>query len=259
MNETPELGPSIIQASIGWLAVDKPPGIVVHDVPGEKHAGQTLVDWLRANVSEIAANFPANNPRPGIVHRLDADTSGVILVAKDPKTLRALQDQFRSRSVEKVYRALVLGDPGPSGTMSGAIGRVGENTRHGIQHLSFSWDKHTPKPAETDFRTIDRFHLGPGGSNLLSRTQLSLVELKPRTGRTHQLRVQLLDLGNPIIGDMMYNTKESREVSTTLSLSRQFLHAITLTFMDPSTGQPVSFASSLPADLQRVLHALAPD
>ena len=91
---------SVIAEGESWLALDKGPATVIHDVPGEKHAGETIVDWLRANVSAIRENFPADDPRPGIVHRLDADTSGILLVATTPSALKALQDQFRDRTTE---------------------------------------------------------------------------------------------------------------------------------------------------------------
>ncbi|MBI4022877.1 RluA family pseudouridine synthase [Candidatus Berkelbacteria bacterium] len=249
------------------MALEKPPGLVVHPpspeamvgrdpAPGAKHAGETLANWLRANVPEITRNFSSDDLRPGIVHRLDTDTSGIILVAKDPETLTALQDQFRARTVEKVYQALVLGDPGERGTLRGSIGRVGEDTRQGVKHLSFSWEKRTPKPAETDFHVIDRFLVRPLGLNQEVGTRLCWLELRPKTGRTHQLRVQLLDAGTPIIGDPMYSTKESREVSKSLGLDRQFLHATSLTFTDPLRQERVVMKSPLAPDLQHVFDSL---
>lgn len=232
-----------------WLAIDKPAGIVVHDVPGEKHAGNTIVDWLRSEIPAISQNFSVDDSRPGIVHRLDADTSGVLLVAKDPTTLATLQNQFRDRSTKKTYQALVLGDTGTEGIFTGAIGRVGEDTRHAIRRLSFSWEKDQPKPAETEWQRFKILHDRDG------RTY-TLVELRPKTGRTHQLRVQLLDYGTPIIGDPMYSTKESRAASADLGLNRQFLHAISLTFTDPATQQPITVESPLAQDLQHILALL---
>lgn len=243
--------PTIIQEADTWLALDKPAGIVVHDVPGEKHAGTTLVDWLRATVPAIQDNFSPDDQRAGIVHRLDADTSGVILVAKDPNTVQLLQDQFRARTTEKIYQALVLGDPGQQGRLTGAIGRVGEDTRHTVRRLSFSWDTHAPKPAETSFTALTRYTDKQG-------REYTLVELQPKTGRTHQLRVQLLDHDTPIIGDPMYNTKASREASESLGLHRQFLHACSLQFTDPETEKRVLVTSELATDLQETIQQILP-
>lgn len=241
---------SVIAEGESWLALDKGPGVVVHDVPGEKHAGETVVDWLRANIPAIRDNFPADDPRPGIVHRLDADTSGILLIATTPTALQALQDQFRDRTTEKTYHALVLGDPGESGTFVGAIGRVGDDTRHAVRRLSFSWDREPAKPAETDWRRLQLHHDD-------EKRTYALVELHPRTGRTHQLRVQLLDHATPIIGDPMYSTKESREASEHLGLHRQFLHAVSLAFDDPNRHIRITISSDLSAELTRILGSLA--
>lgn len=238
--------PTILNEAPSWLVLDKPAGLVVHDVPGEKHAGATLVDWLRTNIPAIRKNFPADDPRPGIVHRLDADTSGVILVAKNPESLRNLQDQFRDRSTEKMYQALVLGNPPKSGTFTGNIVRTGSDTKHSVRRLTFSWEKGRAKPAETDYRVLKRYTDKEG-------CDYTLLELQPKTGRTHQLRVQLVDAGWPIIGDPMYTTKASREASTALDLHRQFLHAISLTFTDPTDAKRITASSPLAPDLIRVL------
>ncbi|MBI4032376.1 RluA family pseudouridine synthase [Candidatus Berkelbacteria bacterium] len=239
----------VLEETPHWLAVDKPAGLVVHDVPGEKHAGHTLVDWLRDHVPAINENFPGHDPRPGIVHRLDADTSGVILIAKDPATLKELQDQFRQRETEKIYQALVLGDPPEEGSLVGSIARTGSDTKHAVKRLTFSWEKGSPKPAETDYRVLRRLTDTTGH-------HYTLLELRPKTGRTHQLRVQLADASWPIIGDPMYATKASREASARLHLHRQFLHAVSLTFTNPVTDERVTVSSPLAADVQRVLDTL---
>jgi len=244
--------PLILRDIEHWVAINKPPGVVVHDVPGEKHAGSTLVDWLHQHIPAIARNFPADDPRPGIVHRLDADTSGIILVAKDPETLQSLQDQFRARTTQKTYHALVLGNVQQSGELIGNIARTGTDTEHRIKRLSFSWDKHEAKLAETSYQPLNHY---------LDETNHSytLVELNPKTGRTHQLRVQLTDAGWPIIGDPMYSTKESREASQLLNLKRQFLHAISIQFSDPTTNEPILIECPLATDLTEVLNQLQID
>ncbi|MBI2590054.1 RluA family pseudouridine synthase [Candidatus Berkelbacteria bacterium] len=238
----------VIQETDDWVAIDKPPGLVIHDVPGEKHAGATLVDWLREHIPAINQHFSPNNSRPGIIHRLDADTSGVILVAKTPKALNNLQDQFRNRGIEKEYVALVYGETPPSGEMKGNISRLAHDTRQTVRRLSFSWEKAITKPAETRYER----------NQLLSNdhNRYSLLILKPKTGRTHQLRVQLLDAGWPIIGDQTYNTKESRAASQQLGIARQFLHAKLLQFNDPATGHTYIIEAPLASDLTPALEQL---
>jgi len=241
--------PTIIAETASWAAIEKPAGVVIHDVPGEKHAGHTLVDWLRKNIYEINKNFSQNNRRPGIVHRLDADTSGIVLVAKTPEALQALQELFRERMIQKTYQALVLGNVTSGGVMTGAIARKGTSTQHQIKRLSFSWEKRTPKSAETTYSPT-RWYIDKQGR------VYTLLELQPKTGRTHQLRVQLLDAEWPIIGDQTYQTKAGRDASKALNLERQFLHAASLRFSDPQSGKPVALTSQLPQDLKQVLSKL---
>lgn len=231
------------------MALNKPPSLVVHDVPGEKHAGATLVDWVRENVPAIREHFPIDDPRPGIVHRLDADTSGVILVAKDPVTLQALQGQFRERTTNKTYWALVLGDVHGAGEFVSSIARTGSDTEHSVKRLSFSWDKHEAKPAETNYRPLHHYLD-------MDHRQYTLLELQPKTGRTHQLRVHLHDAGWPIIGDQQYATKASRDASASLGLTRQFLHAVSLTFTDPETEILTTITAELAPDLKAILDTL---
>ena len=242
--------PTIIKETDDWVALDKPSSLVVHDVPGEKHAGETLVDWLKDNFPEINQDFPSDDPRPGIVHRLDADTSGVILVAKNPKTLQNLQDQFRARTTQKKYQALVLGHITEAGELVGNIARTGVGTEHRVKHLIFSWDKYEAKPAETSYQPLKYF-------SDKDDQEFTLLELSPKTGRTHQLRVQLIDAGWPIIGDPMYATKESKVASEALNLHRQFLHAVSLTFEDPTTQEQISIQSPLAFDLKTVVDKLS--
>lgn len=238
--------PRIIQDTASWVAIEKPPGLVMHDVPGNKHAGQTLVDWLRTHVTAIAENFPTTDERPGIVHRLDEDTSGIVLVAKTSEALTAFQDQFRDRTTEKIYWALAVGDVAKTGTFVGQIVREQGSTQHRVKQLVFSWQKQQAKSAETTYTTLKRY-------TDQHQNVFSLVELKPKTGRTHQLRTQLLDNGTPILGDQTYTTKQGQQLSDALGLHRQFLHAVSLSFDDPSTRERVTLASNLPADLEDIL------
>jgi len=204
------------------LVVDKPAGLVVHPAAG--HPTGTLSQALAAR--GIAAQ------RGGIVHRLDRDTSGLLLVAKDDSTLRALQDALRERRIEREYLALVEGrPPARTGTIDAPIGR---DRRDRLRH---STDTATPRAAVTHFAI----------EQTLPTTTLLRVRLE--TGRTHQIRVHLSEIGHPVVGDRDYGA------TVTLGLDRQFLHAARLAFDHPRTGERVEVVSPLPADLQEALHS----
>ncbi|MCA9388612.1 RluA family pseudouridine synthase [Candidatus Berkelbacteria bacterium] len=237
--------PQVIEETRNWVAINKPPNLVVHDVPGNKHAGSTLVDWLRRQIPEINDNFESADERPGIVHRLDADTSGIILVAKNPNSLKELQTQFKERTTIKKYWALVLGTPPAQGTITGDIVRKSSDTKHEIKRLSFSWDKKAAKMAETSYKVLKTY-----------QSNFSLLEVQPKTGRTHQIRVHLSEEGWPIIGDQLYCNKESRQASAELDLKRQFLHAKKLEFNDPESKERITIQAQLAPDLEQILKRL---
>jgi 23S rRNA pseudouridine1911/1915/1917 synthase len=203
------------------LVVDKPAGLVVHPAAG--HPNGTLAQALAAR--GIAAH------RGGIVHRLDRDTSGLLLAAKDEDTLRALQDELRERRIEREYLALVEGrPPARTGTIDAPIGR---DRRDRLRH---STDTASPREAVTHFE-IER---------TLPTTTLLRVRLE--TGRTHQIRVHLSEIGHPVAGDRDYGA------TLDLGLRRQFLHAARLAFAHPRTGGRVEVRSPLPPDLEAALH-----
>jgi 23S rRNA pseudouridine1911/1915/1917 synthase len=207
------------------LVVDKPAGLVVH--PSAGHPTGTLVHGL---VAHDAAG--GEEARPGIVHRLDRDTSGLLVVARSPEAHRRLQNLVRRRALEREYLALVVGRPrSRAGRIEAGIGRDRDDpTRHSL-------DTHTPREAVTHFEVAE----------LLSRHALLRVRLE--TGRTHQIRVHLAAIELPVAGDPMYG--RPRE----LGLQRQFLHAARLAFPHPFTGEPVEARSELPADLAVALSA----
>ena len=217
------------------LVVDKPAGLVVHPAPG--HARGTLVHGLLAYDVEggAAGSVPfggAGEPeRPGIVHRLDRDTSGLLVVARTPEAHRRLQEMVKAREVTREYVALVVGRPRSwRGTIDAPIGR----DRHDAQRQSLDTD--TPRDAVTHFEVVE----------LLPRHALLRVTLE--TGRTHQIRVHLAAVDLPVAGDPTYGRAGD------LGLERQFLHAARLAFTHPVTGVPVDVVSPLPDDLE---HALA--
>lgn len=209
------------------LVVDKPVGMTTHPAPG--NPTHTLVNAL---LSHLPALPESDNPaRPGIVHRLDKDTSGLILIAKTREALANLSAQFKSREVKKAYIALVKGRVTPkSGIIDAPIGR----DRAHRQKMSVSDAGRPARTAFTVLRYLDRY---------------TLVEARPETGRTHQIRVHFASVGHPIVGDATYGTKSEL-------VGRQFLHAQRLSFKLPSTGKTVEFTSPLPPDLQSVLDKL---
>jgi 23S rRNA pseudouridine1911/1915/1917 synthase len=209
------------------LVVDKPAGLTVHPAPG--HTSHTLVNALLAYLPRLAGSGDAL--RPGIVHRLDKDTSGLMLVAKNDKAQVHLAGQFKARSVTKAYLALVRGHLTPEeGIIEADIGR---DRRH-RQRMAIV---EGGREARTEYRVIKYIR------------DYTLVEVRPRTGRTHQIRVHLAAIGFPVVGDKIYGVKSP-------FLPRQFLHAHRLGFSLPSSGEYVEFKSGLPADLERALEDL---
>jgi 23S rRNA pseudouridine1911/1915/1917 synthase len=208
-----------------WLlVVDKPPGLVVH--PGAGHASGTLVHGLVGR--GIAGGDESG--RPGIVHRLDRDTSGLLIVARDPDVHRRLQRRLRQRAITREYLALVRGRPRSlAGRIEAAIGR----DRTHPDRMSLDTDR--PRNAITHFEVVE----------LLANHALLRVRLE--TGRTHQIRVHLAAIDLPVSGDPVYG------VTGDLGLERQFLHAERLAFTHPVTGDPVDLRSPLPADLATAL------
>ena len=207
------------------LVIDKPAGLVVHPAPG--HDEETLVNRL------VGLGAAGGDPgRPGIVHRLDRDTSGLLLVARSERAYEQLSSAIRERQVERRYLALVRGAPrSRAGRIDAAIGRDRtDRTRRSI-------DTDTPREAVTWFEVRER--LG----------ERTLLEVRLETGRTHQIRVHLEAIGLPVSGDPVYGAARD------LGLERQFLHAHALAFDHPTTGERLAFASSLPSDLAAALEA----
>ncbi|HVC82489.1 MAG TPA: RluA family pseudouridine synthase [Chloroflexota bacterium] len=210
------------------VVIDKPAGMVVHPAPGNLHG--TLVNALLARYADL----PGEPFRPGIVHRLDKDTSGLIVVARTAPALAALASAFKQRDVYKEYLALVVGHPNPaSGAISGDIGRD-PRRRQRMAVVAVGG-----REAHTTYETVEVL----GGYALL-RVVLG-------TGRTHQIRVHLGAMGYPIAGDPVYGRP-----APALGLHRQFLHAARLRFRHPFTGEELDLRADPPSDLQSVLETL---
>jgi 23S rRNA pseudouridine1911/1915/1917 synthase len=215
------------------VVVDKPAGLVVH--PGAGNATGTLVQGVLARYPELReVGDPA---RPGIVHRLDRDTSGLLMVARSPQAYDALVEQLAERTVLRRYMALVWGRfETPAGRIDGAIGR----SRRRPTAMAGSADG---RPAMTDYRVV---------AAVDDPVEVSVLECRLHTGRTHQIRVHLRSIGHPVVGDATYGG-----VRQSLVVPRLCLHAGGLGFEHPRTAEPLRFRSPLPPDLVGVLAALS--
>ncbi|MBP8002693.1 MAG: RluA family pseudouridine synthase [Chloroflexi bacterium] len=234
-----ELKPEAIPLDIRYedddiLLINKPAGMVVHPAVG--HETGTLVHAVLAHCPDLPGI--GGEIRPGIVHRLDKDTSGLMLVAKNDKALRFLQKQFKERTIEKTYMALVEGDIQPPTAFIDAP--IGRDPRQRKKMAVIRSQSFTSRSAQTSYQLVTSYEA------------FSLIQCQPHTGRTHQIRVHLAFLGYPIVGDTVYGRRKQ-----TLPLGRHFLHAAALSFLRPSDKQHLSFEAELPADLQAVLDNLA--
>lgn len=223
------------------IVVDKPAGMVVHPAAG--HASGTLVNALLHHVDDLSGI--GGEKRPGIVHRLDRGTSGLMVVAKNDAAHEELARQFHDREVEKEYLALVWGEVMAGRRIDAPIGRD-PNDRKKMSAASLRVRR--SRSAVT--RIVRAEHFGPA---------LTLVQVAIHTGRTHQIRVHLSTIGHPIVGDAVYGGVHRRvpgDLRALTHLERPFLHAAHLVFKHPEDGRTMDFTSALPADLQTVLDAV---
>ncbi|MBI1377524.1 MAG: RluA family pseudouridine synthase [Frankiales bacterium] len=211
------------------VVVDKPVGVAAHPSPG--WTGPTVVGGLAGAGFRVSTSGAAE--RQGVVHRLDVGTTGLMVVAKSERAYTLLKRQFRERTVDKVYHALVQGRLDPErGTVDAPIGR------HPVHE--YRWAVVSDgKPSVTHYETLDVFR------------HASLVEVHLETGRTHQIRVHMSALRHPLVGDLTYGADPV--LAQRLGLTRQWLHAVSLTFTHPGSGERVTFTSPYPADLQHAL------
>jgi 23S rRNA pseudouridine1911/1915/1917 synthase len=220
------------------LVINKPAGMVVHPAAGNWHG--TLVNAVLYHCPDLEGIGGVH--RPGIVHRLDKDTSGVILVAKNDAAHRALQAQFKARTVHKTYLALVYGWPAPErGEINAPIGRDPRH-RQRMAVVSVAGGR----PATTLYEAIGHYR------GRLRQETYALVACQPLTGRTHQIRVHLAHIKHPIVGDEVYGGHRK----PALSCPRQFLHAERIRFLLPGAGAEMECTAPLPRDLQSVLEGL---
>jgi 23S rRNA pseudouridine1911/1915/1917 synthase len=221
----------IVYENNALVVVNKPAGMVVHPAAG--HASGTLVNAMLGHDPKIEGI--GGEERPGVVHRLDKETSGLILLAKNERAHRWLQDQFRLRNVDKTYLALVDGKPPtPSGRVEAHIGRdPSHRKRMAIVPESRG------REAISEYKTVESFR------------HHTLLEFHPLTGRTHQIRLHCAFLGCPIVGDQVYGRKKS-----SVEISRHFLHAYRLKLVLPGENETRLFEAPLPVELEQVLASL---
>ena len=220
------------------VVINKQPDLVVHPAAG--HEDGTLVNALLHHCQGQLSGI-GGVARPGIVHRLDRDTSGCLVVAKNDATHRSLQEAFAGREVEKIYQCLVCGDlQPPQGEIQAKI------ARHAVQRKKMTVTTAEGRDARTSFRLLERLK------------GVSWVEAQIHTGRTHQIRVHFLHLGFPLVGDTLYGDRANGRLAQTLGwrAPRQMLHARRLVFQHPGTGQRCEFEAPLPQDFQEALGLL---
>ncbi|RSU75887.1 RluA family pseudouridine synthase [Sphingomonas sp. S-NIH.Pt3_0716] len=229
----------IVHEDADLIVVDKPAGLVVHPAAGNLDG--TLVNALLHHCDGQLSGI-GGVARPGIVHRIDKDTSGLLVVAKSDKAHEGLARQFKDHSIDRLYAAIVYGIPTPgSGTVDAWIGRSDADRKKMAVHR-----EGRGKHAVTHYRVMERLR------------SAAMVECRLETGRTHQVRVHMAHLGHPLIGDPVYgrDRKGFKSILETLGFKRQALHAKRLGFIHPVTEEPLAFDSPLPADMQELLSEL---
>ncbi|PIT93114.1 MAG: RluA family pseudouridine synthase [Candidatus Harrisonbacteria bacterium CG10_big_fil_rev_8_21_14_0_10_38_8] len=229
----------IIKEEADYLVLNKPAGVLVHgifDKYGSKHAEEVLTDWIIKDYPEIADVGDKPQERPGVVHRLDRETSGVLLVAKNQEAFLRLKDLFKTNMIKKEYLALVFGEVKEN---KGVIDKPISIKNGTVKRTVFKGKM--PREAITYFEVIQRY--------VQEEESYTLLRVLPKTGRTHQIRVHLSSIGNNIVGDKLYGKK-----GTILNLDRHFLHAEKISFN--YNGEEKEYTAKLPTDLENILNSL---
>jgi 23S rRNA pseudouridine1911/1915/1917 synthase len=239
-NESPPLTAEQIPLQIVYedsdlAVIDKPAGLVVH--PGSGSRTGTLVHGLLFHFQNLSTS--GGSERPGIVHRLDKNTSGLLVIAKNNTAHARLSKAFQERQVQKSYVGLVHGKIPQDGRIDLPVGR------HPTERTKMAAGKRTGRTAYTEYHVLERFGA------------FSLLRINIKTGRTHQIRVHLSAIGHPVVGDNVYGPRSFKELTKKFGpLNRHFLHACELRFAHPATGALLEFQSPLPAELQKFLISL---
>jgi len=233
---------SVIYEDENFIGLSKPAGMLLHETVKSKEqiakSEGTLVDWLVKNYPEVKNVGDAPQVRPGIVHRLDKETSGVLVVARNQKSFEYLKKLFQEHKIIKKYIALVHGRLEGNGVINAPIGLKPGTVKRSIRAKNMKM----VKEAVTEYKSLKNFEK--------DGEFFTLVELTPKTGRTHQLRVHLASISHPVVGDILYGPK-----SNSLGMKRQFLHANSLEFVNQE-GTRLRLEAGLPRELEETLSAL---
>lgn len=223
----------VLHKDKNFLVINKPAGVLVHSVKGKEQ--KSLVDWLVKNYPEIRNVGDEPETRPGIVHRLDKDTSGIMLIARNQTAFDYFKNQFQEHKIKKTYIALVWGLVTPKkGIIEKPIGLKTGTTKRTVYLKTAKMIKE----AKTEYKAIKFLKLGDN--------DFTLLEVRPLTGRTHQIRIHFSSIGHPVVGDKLYGKHE------TFGLNRHFLHAESLEFTSPE-GSRMKCSIDLPEELQSFL------
>ena len=224
-----QMEPKVIYKDENFLVLNKPAGLIVH---GEENS---VANWLLKNFPEVKGVGDKPEERPGIVHRLDRDTSGILVVARNQKAFEYLKNLFQNHQVKKTYLALVCGElKEKEGLIDKPIGIINGSVRRTVH----AKNARMVKEAKTKYKVKKELEIGG--------EKFSLLEAEPLTGRTHQIRVHLNSIGHPIVGDRLYGRKNP------LNISRQFLHADSIEFALPN-GSKLKVGADLPEELNSIL------
>ncbi len=249
-----ELKPQVIYNDDDYLVIDKPAGLLVH--AGVDKSELSLVDWLLQNYPQIRT-VGEDSSRPGIVHRLDRDVSGLMVVAKNNKSFAHLKEQFKSRQVEKIYLALAHGQISKDeATINFPIKRAKGGHKMAALPLNTEDLLSRPSPRQRDQGNISGLFKAREAitefSVIKRYVNYTYIQVKLITGRTHQIRVHLSAYGHPLLGDDLYATKKSKQRNVKINLGRIFLFASKLSFLSLE-GKKLEFSLELPAELQKAL------
>jgi len=237
----------ILHENKDLLVINKPAGLVVHPAAGNWSGTlvNAILNYDPKILNAIGEKSRMSQLRPGIIHRLDKDTTGVIIIAKNKTVLSSLSKQLRTREVKKKYEALVYGWPPESETIKSYLSRDKKNRK-----IVVEVEKDEGKEAISNYK-VEKYLTSVNGKN-----HVSLLEIEIPTGRTHQIRVQFLGIGYPVVGDPIYNTKESKKLSMILGAKRQMLHAASIEFALPGKNKLVAISAPLPKDFRDILDKL---
>ena len=236
--------PKIIYESEEFIVVSKPAGLLVHPINAQD-VSKTLIAWVKERYPKIKTVGDNPEIRPGVVHRLDRDTSGVILIALTENAFAYFKNLFQKHEIKKRYLALVLGIPSEE---KGMIDKPIRSIDGSVKRTVWGKGESQKKEARTNYEILKSFEY--------EGQTFSLLSVHPETGRTHQIRVHLNSINTPVMGDMLYGGERQRDIAKKIGLTRQFLHAESISFLSPE-GARLTVSAELPKDLSQALHRVS--